>query len=149
MGSDPPSSETSRPRWPYHPFGIDLLIVNVIRPDVARRPYYRGTSNNLTEAQFERVILSSSIGKLNWTGLYPELFAATIGPLLGMEPHLTLNRAARLWADRQLERFVGHCLQKKTGVSAGRRKARCLPPAPGTRVCNHRQRSGCGSGCRR
>jgi len=78
------------------PFGIDLLIVNLIKPDVARRPYYRGASNGLSQAEFQKIILSKSIDKMSWTEWQPELIAATIGPHLGLKPHLTLGAAAAL-----------------------------------------------------
>ena len=78
------------------PFGVDLLIVNVVYPDVARRPFYRGSSAPLGPAEFERAILALSIDKMPWSEVYPEVIAVVMGRWLGLEPRLTFTRAAVL-----------------------------------------------------
>jgi hypothetical protein len=78
------------------PFGIDLLLVNVIRGDVMRRPIYRGSRVVVAEPDLAAWIKATALSKMSWLSPYPEVLAVTMGRLIGLEPRLTIERAGVL-----------------------------------------------------
>lgn len=78
------------------PFGIDLLLVNVIRGDVMRRPIYRGSRAAVAEPDLAEWIKVNALSKMPWLSPYPEVLAVTMGRFTGLEPRLTIERAGNL-----------------------------------------------------
>ncbi len=70
------------------PFSVDVLIVNLIRNDVIRRPYYRGGLFVGSEAEIRQYVADRVASVLLRT-IYPEVFAVTIGSYFGVKPQLT------------------------------------------------------------
>ena len=73
------------------PFGIDLLIVNMLRSDVARRPYFRGEADIGSTRELEAYVESRLFTALPWQEVYPEVLAATVGRWVGVKPRLSLQ----------------------------------------------------------
>ncbi len=71
------------------PFEVDLLLVNLIRQDVWRRPYYRGGATFGSREELTRYVESEMLLKLPLWSIYPEVIAATLGRPFGMTPRLT------------------------------------------------------------
>jgi hypothetical protein len=80
------------------PFGIDLLVVNILREDVGRRPYFRGALTPRSEEELAAQVDAQLLSKLPFWSIYPEVFAATIGRTVGMRPRLTVQEGAALLA---------------------------------------------------
>lgn len=78
------------------PFSVDLLVVNLIIGDVARRPYFHGSSSTMSRSEFTSIILDRSVKKLPWFELYPETLAVAAGRWIGLEPRLTVAKATAL-----------------------------------------------------
>jgi hypothetical protein len=78
------------------PYGIDLLLVNMIRGDVMRRPYRRGNGTKVPETELANWIRREALSKMPWFSPYPELLAVTMGQFIGLDRRLTIERAGNL-----------------------------------------------------
>jgi hypothetical protein len=107
------------------PFEVDLLIVNLLRSDVARRPYYRGDQGERTGEQIERYA-EKALGSLPWWSAYPEVLAVTLGHFLALTPRLNAAKAGSpLGGPRHFEK-----VEEAVAASADAlRKIRCNFPA--------------------
>jgi hypothetical protein len=78
------------------PFQVDLLIVNLIREDVSRGPYYRGQTNIRSRQQLQRYVEDEVLPTVPLWSFYPEVFARTIGFRFGMRPRMSLGAGTQL-----------------------------------------------------
>jgi hypothetical protein len=78
------------------PFGIDLLVVNMIRSDVARRPYFRGRRESVSQADITNWVERNALSQMSWLSPYPEVLAVVSGRLFRLAPRLTVERAGAL-----------------------------------------------------
>jgi hypothetical protein len=75
------------------PFQVDLLIVNLLRSDVARRPYFRGEHAAINAEQVASYVDTEVLPKIPWFSPRPELFVATAGKFLGWTPRISFRSA--------------------------------------------------------
>lgn len=106
------------------PFQIDLLIVNVIRPDVLRRAYYRGFRPAAGISDIKKLVDERVLSRLPWFDFYPNSLAT----ILKKKTRISMEKAQHLfWGER-------HYSQKNA----------CVPPR-GVRSAHggvgHRERS--------
>ncbi len=78
------------------PFGVDLLLVNTIRGDVMRQPYYMGSRETVAKADLVEWIRTNALSRMSWLSPYPEVLAVIAGRFIGLEPRLTLQKAGNL-----------------------------------------------------
>ncbi|MGE3622252.1 MAG: hypothetical protein AB7H77_00045 [Bdellovibrionales bacterium] len=76
------------------PFDVDLLVVNMIREDVIRRPYHRGYKTEVSRQQIDKYV-GDLVGQLPWFGIYPEVLAVVTKGDLGLKPRLTPEAVAK------------------------------------------------------
>ena len=76
------------------PFEVDLLLVNLVREDVRRRPYYRGSASAtiIRSEQLTSYIDAEVLSRLPFWSIYPEVIARTLGHWLHLTPRLTASR---------------------------------------------------------
>src|SRR5215211_420655 len=83
-------------RFLAHRFSPDMVIVNVFIDDVMRQFVYRGRMSFASESEMRAFIeenVREAIARMPWLGVYPELFAATIGRVIGMSRRLAPTTA--------------------------------------------------------
>jgi hypothetical protein len=73
------------------PFDLDLLIVNMIRNDLIRRPHIRRDGAAISANDMSDYVRTNIMDRVNWREIYPEVLAVLAGPRLGLKPHLTLD----------------------------------------------------------
>ena len=73
------------------PFDLDLVILNMIRNDVIRKPHVRGTQAAIPTADMIDRVRKHVIDRIDWLELYPEVMAVIAGTRLGLTPHLTIQ----------------------------------------------------------
>ena len=74
------------------PFDLDLLIVNMLKDDLIRRPVVRGPQAAVKRAEVRDHVRSQVMRRLDWCEPYPEVLAVIAGAAFGLPPHLTLDR---------------------------------------------------------
>src|SRR6266545_1678456 len=72
------------------PFDLDLLIVNMLKDDLIRKPLARGALPAPTRADVRARVQRHVMGRLDWLALRPEVLAAIVGRHVGLAPRLTL-----------------------------------------------------------
>jgi hypothetical protein len=82
-------------------FDLDLLIVNMIKNDLIRRPHVRGHGAIIGRTEIAPYVRQHVLSQLDWFEIYPEALAAVLGPRFGLPPHLTL-RAIEAAASRDI-----------------------------------------------
>ena len=70
------------------PFSIDLLLVNVIRNDVLRRPYYRGQKPPDSEDALRAYVAENILASVPWYIVYPEVLVIAVGRWTGLQSRL-------------------------------------------------------------
>ncbi len=83
------------------PFDINLLIVNMIKPDVARRPYYRGHQGDYTEDSIREVVEERILQQMPWFDAYPNTLALVLGypQRIGLDQAVSLLFGDRFFDD--------------------------------------------------
>jgi hypothetical protein len=72
------------------PFDLDLLIVNMLKNDVIRKPYFRRRQAAVTRQDISAFVRDHVMTELSWFEIHPEVFAVTTAGRLGVSPHLTM-----------------------------------------------------------
>lgn len=72
------------------PFDLDLLIVNMIRNDLIRRPHIRRDEAAISANEMSDVVRANIMSRLSWFSPHPEVLAVVAGRHLGLTPHLTM-----------------------------------------------------------
>src|SRR5262249_40189695 len=72
------------------PFDLDLVIVNMLRNDVIRRPRYRGRAPASVTADVTAYVRERIMTRVNWFEPYPEVLAVIAGAQLGLAPRLVM-----------------------------------------------------------
>jgi len=73
------------------PFDLDLLIVNMIRNDLIRRPHIRRDEAAISPGDMSGYVRTNIMSRLSWLQIYPEVLAVVAGRTLGLAPHLTMD----------------------------------------------------------
>jgi len=73
------------------PFDLDLLIVNMLKNDVVRKPYFRRRQAAVTRQDISAFVRDHVMTELNWFEIHPEALAVITGGRLGLSPHLTMQ----------------------------------------------------------
>ncbi|HLN11343.1 MAG TPA: hypothetical protein VK281_20635 [Xanthobacteraceae bacterium] len=73
------------------PFDLDLLIVNMIKNDLIRRPHIRRDEAAISPADMSDYVRTNIMNRLNWFTIHPEVLAVVAGPYLELTPRLTLD----------------------------------------------------------
>jgi hypothetical protein len=73
------------------PFGLDMLLVNMIKDDLIRRPHVRGREPAVGAKDMAQFVRANVLAQLDWFHFYPEVLAVIAGPTLGLAPHLTMQ----------------------------------------------------------
>jgi hypothetical protein len=71
------------------PFGLDLLVVNMIKDDLMRKPHVRGGHAAVSREDISDYVRANILTALDWFQIYPEVLAVVAGPQLGISAHLT------------------------------------------------------------
>jgi hypothetical protein len=72
-------------------FDLDLLIVNMLKNDVIRKPYLRRRQGVVTPQDISAFVRDHVMTELNWFELHPEVLAVITGGRLGLSPHLSMQ----------------------------------------------------------
>jgi hypothetical protein len=81
------------------PFGLDQLIINMIRNDLIRRPHIRRGEAAVAPQRMADFVRENILGRLNWREIYPEVLAVVAGSRLGLTPHLTLEKLETIFSE--------------------------------------------------
>jgi hypothetical protein len=73
------------------PFELDMLIINMIKDDLIRRPHVRGREPAVAPKDMAQFVRANVLAHLSWFQVYPEVLAVVAGPALGLAPRLTMQ----------------------------------------------------------
>jgi hypothetical protein len=73
------------------PFDLDLLVVNMIKDDLIRKPHIRGGQAAISREDISDYVRTHILTELDWLGIYPEVLAVVAGGQLGLSPRLTME----------------------------------------------------------
>jgi hypothetical protein len=80
-------------------FDLDLLIVNMIRNDLIRKPHIRRDQAAIAPRDLTDFVRSNVMDRVNWLEIYPEVLAVVAGRRLGLAPHLTMDAVETALSD--------------------------------------------------
>lgn len=77
-------------------YSLDFLIVNMLKEDIPRRPFYLGQATEMTEIEVKNYVKDEILTKVPWFTTYPEVLSVILKPYFSTKNRLSINEVIQL-----------------------------------------------------